>query len=427
MLSNGQLLLDLRAGEAKGLFKAAVLKTMINTSSLTPTSSTPSSSTNATPTPAVSTLEQRTNSAEPVSSIASATTAISNAAQPNEPLPTSPGNQPPSNSLTTQSQVPSQVSTANQPSQAVQKLLADRRRKLENDKKEKEAAENADRKAKSDARQAAIMSDPNSAKGKQATYAAQQRKRQQEAKLERDRILQQIEHDKAERKEKEEQRKALARADAEEKDDSALADEQLKNEINRSRPTRSKECAIQVRMFDGSNIRHKFSSDATLRIDVRAWIDKERLDGDIPYTFKQILTPLPNRTLSISDEEESLQSIGLTPSATLVMVPVQGYTAAYDHQGLVSRGASTGYSVIAGGAGMITGALRTVLGLGQATAQTNEPQENPAVGATEPETRGAGSNINIRTLRDQREGRDGHQLYNGNQVRTSFWQGIIQG
>ena len=400
---------------------------MINTSSLTPTSSTPSSSINATPTPAVSTLEQRTNSAEPVSSIASATTAISNAAQPNVPLPTSPENQPPSNSLTAQSQVPPQVSTANQPSQAVQKLLADRRRKLENDKKEKEAAENADRKAKSDARQAAIMSDPNSAKGKQATYAAQQRKRQQEAKLERDRILQQIEHDKAERKEKEEQRKALARADVEEKNDSALAAEQLKNEIHRSRPTRSKECAIQVRMFDGSNIRHKFSSDATLRIDVRAWIDKERLDGDIPYTFKQILTPLPNRTLSISDEEESLQSIGLTPSATLVMVPVQGYTAAYDHQGLVSRGASTGYSVIAGGAGMITGALRTVLGLGQATAQTNEPQENSVVGATEPETRGAGSNINIRTLRDQREGRDGHQLYNGNQVRTSFWQGITQG
>ncbi len=419
MLSNGQLLLDLRAGEAKDLFKAAVLKTMINTSSLTPTSSTPSSSTNAAPTPAASVLEQRTTSAEPVSSIASATNATSNAAQPNNiPLPTS-GNQPPPGSPTAQSQAPPQVSTANQPSQAVQNLLADRRRRLEIDKKEKEAAENADRKAKVDARQAAIMSDPNSAKGKQATYAAQQRKRQQEAKLERDRILQQIEHDKAERKEKEEQRKALARADVEEKDDSALADEQLKNEINRSRPTRSKECAIQVRMFDGSNIRHKFPSDATLRIDVRAWIDKERLDGDIPYTFKQILTPLPNRTLSISDEEESLQSLGLTPSATLVMVPVQGYTAAYDHQGLVSRGASTGYSVIAGGAGMITGALRTVLGLGQATVRTNEPQENPAVGDTEPETRGAGSNINIRTLRDQREGRDGHQLYNGNQVRNS--------
>ena len=417
MVSNGQLLLDLRAGAAKDLFKAAVLKTMINTSSLVPTSSAPSSSTNAAPTPVLSVLEQGTNSSETVSSLASATTPTSNAAQTNAPLPTSPGNRPPSNPLTAQSQASPQVSTANQPSQAVQNLLADRRRKLESDKKEKEAAENADRKAKADARQAAIMSDPNSAKGKQATYAAQQRKRQQEAKLERDRILQQIEHDKAERKEKEEQRRKLARAEAEDKDDSALADEQLKNEINRSKPTRSKECAIQVRMFDGSNIRHKFSSDATLRTDVRTWIDKERLDGDIPYTFKQILTPLPNRTLSISDEEESLQSLGLTPSATLIMVPVQGYTAAYDHQGLVSRGASTGYSVIAGGASMITGALRTVLGLGQATAQTNEPQENPAGSDRVPETRGAGSNINIRTLRDQREGRDGHQLYNGNQVR----------
>ena len=417
MLSNGQLLLDLRAGEAKDLFKAAILKTMIKSSSPTPT---PSTSTNAAPTPAVSVLEQRTNSAELVSSTASAMTATSNAAQPTVPLPTLAGNQSPSNSLTAQSQSHPQTSTSNQPSQAVQDLLADRRRKLEIDKEEKEAAENADKKAKLDARQAVIMSDPNSAKGKQATYAAQQRKRQQEARLERDRILQQIEHDKAERKEKEEQRKALARAAVEEKDDSALANEQLKNEINRSKTTRSKECAIQVRMFDGSTIRHKFPSEATLRTDVRAWIDKERLDGDIPYTFKQILTPLPNRTLSISDEEESLQSLGLTPSATLVMVPVQGYTAAYDHQGLVSRGASTGYSVIAGGAGMITGALRTVLGLGQATVQTNEPQSNAAVDDPEPERRGAGSNINIRTLGDQREGRDAHHLYNGNQVRLSF-------
>ena len=420
MLSNGQLLLDLRAGEAKDLFKAAVLKTMINSSFPAPNPSTPSSSTNAAPSPAVSVLEQRTNSAEPVSSTDSAMTATSNAAQPTVPLRTSPVNQPPLNSLTAQSQPSPQTSTANQPSQAVQNLLADRRRKLEIDKKEKEAAENADRKAKVDARQAAIMSDPNSAKGKQATYAAQQRKRQQEAKLERDRILQQIEHDKAERKEKEEQRKALARAELEEKDDSALANEQLKNEINRPKPMRSKECAIQVRMFDGSTIRHKFPSEATLRTDVRAWIDKERLDGDIPYTFKQILTPLPNRTLSISDEEESLQSLGLTPSATLVMVPIQGYTAAYDNQGLVSRGASTGYSVIAGGAGMITGALRTVLGFGQAAVRTNEPQENSVVGGTDPETRGAGSNINIRTLRDQREGQDAHQFYNGNQVRLSF-------
>ena len=392
---------------------------MINNPSLAHNTSAQSSSSNAAPTPAVSAPEQHTNSTEPASSTASATNATSDTAQPNVPLPTSPGNLLPQNPLTAPNQATPQASTANQPSQAVQNLLADRRRRLEIDQKEKEAAESAERKAKADARQAAIMSDPNSAKGKQATYAAQQRKRQQEAKLERQRILQQVEHDKAERKEKEEQRKALARADAQEKDDSALADEQLKNEINRPRPTRSKECAIQVRMFDGSNIRHKFSSDATLRTDVRAWIDKERLDGDIPYTIKQILTPLPNRTLSISDEEESLQSLGLTPSATLVMVPVQGYTAAYDHQGLVSRGASTGYSVISGGAGMITGALRTILGLGQANVPTNGSAENPAVGNTAPETRGTGSSINIRTLRDQREGGDDHQFYNGNQVRTS--------
>ena len=390
---------------------------MINTLSPTPTTSAPDSSSNVVPTSSVSAPEQHTNPSEPASSAPPATTATSDAAQSNVPLPTSTSNQLPQNPLTSQNQDTPQASTANQPSQAVQNLLAERRRRLEIDQKEKEAAESADRKAKADARQASIMSDPNSAKAKQATYAAQQRKRQQDAKSERERILRQIEHDKAERKEKEEQRKALARAEVQEKDDSTLADEQLRNEINQPRPTRSKECAIQVRMFDGSNIRHKFPSDATLRTDVRPWIDKERLDGDIPYTFKQILTPLPNRTLSISDEEESLQSLGLTPSATLVMVPVQGYTAAYDNQGLVSRGASTGYSLVSGGAGIITGALRTILGFGQATGRPNEAQENEAVGDMAPETREAGPSINIRTLRDQRDGRDGHQLYNGNQVR----------
>ena len=393
---------------------------MINTLSPTPTTSAPDSSSNVVPTPSVSAPEQHTNPSEPASSTPPATTATSDAAQSNIPLPTSTSNQLPQNPLTSQNQDTPQASTANQPSQAVQNLLAERRRRLEIDQKEKEAAESADRKAKADARQTYIISDPNSAKAKQATYAAQQRKRQQDAKSERERILRQIEHDKAERKEKEEQRKALARAEVQEKDDSTLADEQLRNEINRPRPTRSKECALQVRMFDGSTIRLKFPSEATLRTDVRPWIDKERLDGDIPYTFKQILTPLPNRTLSISDEEESLQSLGLTPSATLVMVPIQGYTAAYDHQGLVSRGASTGYSLVSDGAGMITGALRTILGFGQATGRPNEAQENVTVGNTAPETREAGPSINIRTLRDQRDGRDGHQLYNGNQVRIPF-------
>lgn len=326
---------------------------------------------------------------------------------------------PPTSSNVTRS-TPPDFTASNQPSQAIQTLLADRRRRLEVDKKEKEAAEKAERKAKADARKESMTAAPDSAKAKQAVYAQQQRKRNQDAKSERERILRQIEHDKAERKEKEERRRALAKAEAEGINDSELAEQQLKAEMNPPRPTRSKECSVQVRMFDGSTIRGRFPSEDSLRAQIRPWVDKERSDEDFPYTFKQILAPLPNRTLSISDEEETLQSLGLTPSATLVMVPIQGYTAAYTGgQSIVSRGASAGYNVVSAGAGLVTGALGTFLGIGHPTPQgeqTSAP-ENTVPAGTEPDTRGTGSAINIRTLRDQQD-REDHQLYNGNQVSS---------
>jgi len=315
---------------------------------------------------------------------------------------------------------------------AVESLLADRRRKLEMDKKEKDAVENAERKAKADARKAAVTSDPNSTKGKQATYAQQQRQRNHEAKLEKERIMRQIEQDKVERREKIEREKALVREEARVKAEGIEADEDPKDGVgglvdkqlrfeSSSNPARSRYCAVQVRLFDGSTVRNKFPSDLILRTTVRTWIEEQRSDGDAPYTLKHILTPLPNKTLSISDEEQSLQDLGFDPSATLVMVPVQGYTAAYaGNPGLVSRGASVGYSVVSSGAGMIAGALGTFLGLGQATPQTGveetpTQQENIQPG-TESRSSASSSGINVRTLHDQRDDPHDHQLYNGNQV-----------
>ena len=317
-------------------------------------------------------------------------------------------------------------SPSSQPSQTVQNLLADRRRRLEINKKEKDLADKAERKAKTDARHAAMTADPGSAKAKQATYAQQQRKRQYEAKLERDRILKQIEHDKAERREKESQRRALAKAEAEGCDGAGgLIDEQLSREMGRGpKSAGARECAIQIRMFDGSVIRNRFSSDKNLRKDIRRWVDNQRSDGDVPYTFKQILAPLPSRTLSISEEEESLQSLNLAPSATLVMVPVQGYTAAYgESKGIVSRGATAGYNIVSAGAGLVSGALGTFLGFGQATATAEEPtaHEDTSRATLPSDPRAAISGISIRTLRDQREVREDHQLYNGNQVSYASW------
>ena len=128
---------------------------------------------------------------------------------------------------------------------------------------------------------------------------------------------------------------------------------------------------------------------------------------------------MPNRTLSISEEEETFQSLGLTPSATLVIIPVQSYTAAYNSgQSIVSKGASAGYSVVSAGAGIVTRTLGTFLGLGRAAAPAEPPAAHDTIMQRKAEAGGTGteSGFNIRTLRDQRDDRDDHQLYNGNQV-----------
>lgn len=242
--------------------------------------------------------------------------------------------------------------------------------------------------------------------------------------------MRQIEADKADRREREERRRALARAEAVAEARSSdgadgLIDKQLANEDTRrqtsARPSSSKDCAVQVRVLDGSTIRSRFPSHQTLRTHVRAWVDEQRSDGDVPYTFKQILAPKPNRAITISEEEESLQDLGLTPSATLVMVPVQGSIAAYGSggPGLLSRGFSAGYGLVSGGVGVVTGALGAVLGVGQSPQPANTPPVSSSGDArsllsTPPSTAGG---INVRTLRDQQAAGDDHQFYNGNQVR----------
>ena len=399
---------------AKDHMKAEILKTLSNTS----LSNAPRTEVGSSTTPDPSTSQHSTSRPQQTT-VTESLIPQHNSAQANMDS----ASLVPTNSMTVANSdedapaTTSLTSSSREPSQTVQNLLADRRR-LEIDKTEKDAAEKAERLAKAEARRQAINAVPDSAKAKQAKYAQQQRKRQQEAKLERERIVRQIEHDKAERREKEERRRALARAEVEGKDGAdGLVDQQLFDEVNAPQSMNSNACAVQVRLFDGSTIRNKFPSNQTLRTNVRGWLDEQRSDGDIPYTFKQILSPLPNRTLSISEEEESLQSLGLSPSATLVMVPVQGYIAAYGgNQGIVSRGASVGYSVVSAGAGLVTGALGTVLGLGRAAPQ-DVREANAAEGAlegSEPKANGSGSSF--RTLQDQREDRQDHQLYNGNHV-----------
>ncbi|KAL8925610.1 MAG: hypothetical protein Q9172_002180 [Xanthocarpia lactea] len=339
-------------------------------------------------------------------------------------LPTSP-DMTASSSLPTSSPMPQQETTASpiapqeetptttSTSLSLQQVMEDRRKRLDVDKAAKDAAEKEKRTKIAQARREAAdpsSSAPGDPVSNQSLYAQQQRKRKLEAKAERERILKEIENDKAARKEREAQRRALARAEAA---DAEKDTKPIDVKPPRNWAASAQRCSLQIRLFNGVTIREKFAPQQTLSKDIRPWITEQRTDGDSPYTLKQIVTPLPSRTITISEEEQSLQSLGLMPSATLVMVPIQGYTNAYNNdQGIVGKAVSLGYNAASAGGNMVLGTLGTVLGFGRATTgheDTGGREDSNAMsgaGATSEGTR-------FRTLR-QKEDTD-HQLYNGNQ------------
>lgn len=172
---------------------------------------------------------------------------------------------------------------------------------------------------------------------------------------------------------------------------------------------------LQVRLFDGRSIRSSFSPTQTIRGDVRPWLDQHMVEDHRPYNLKHILTPLPSRTLSVTEESQTLQDLGLGSTANLVMVPVQSYTEAYSAAGsLPARAVSGVYNAMSSVAGTATGLVGSFFGYGTG-APANEPAPSPSP-STENSRRPRPSGPNIRTLRDQQDDRGNSQLYNGNQV-----------
>ena len=132
---------------------------------------------------------------------------------------------------------------------------------------------------------------------------------------------------------------------------------------------------------------------------------------------------MPNRHITISEEEESLQSLGLFPNATLVMIPVQIYTAAYDEGlGLVSRGLAFGHGMVSRGIGLVAGTFGTFIGISQAEDTGRAPAaSHPMQASSIPLSKEAGKAITIRTLRERLQVQDDQTLYNGNQVRPRIF------
>ncbi|KAE8379222.1 hypothetical protein BDV26DRAFT_260022 [Aspergillus bertholletiae] len=189
-------------------------------------------------------------------------------------------------------------------------------------------------------------------------------------------------------------------------------------------PTPPKQYRLQVRLFDGSSIRSSFSPSQTIRGDVRPWIDSQPGDEKRPYNLKHILTPLPNRTLTIAEEEQTLAELGLGSTANLVMVPINTYTEAYSATGssLPARAVSSAYGLVSSAVGTATGLVGSFFGYGQpastpsAAPQTSTSPPSPSGdGASRPRP-SASRGPMIRTLRDQQNDQNDRQFYNGNQL-----------
>ncbi|OCK79516.1 hypothetical protein K432DRAFT_330055 [Lepidopterella palustris CBS 459.81] len=341
-------------------------------------------------------------------------------------VPSNPASQPPTTSST-----------------QMQTMLAERAKRLEADKKRKDEAEKAARAAKAKGKQKAVDEelDPagtSSVKAQQLSAAAQARKRKIDDREELKRIQARIEADKQERKAKDEARRAALAEAAERRriEQVELAQAKTHAANIKSAAKSSRDIYLNVRLFDGSTIKAYFPRTSTLQ-DVREWVDNEIISHaetpsqppPPPYTFKQILAPLPSRSLSAGDEAAELGDIDLAPSATLVLVPVHGYTEAYSSNasgGVLGTlyGGVTG--IVSGAIGLVTdgvsivgGALRSVTGYGAEPAQ--QQGEGSGEGRAVGSNAGAGveSNIRVRTLADQRaRDRDpvSEQFYNGNQL-----------
>ncbi|KAF2648669.1 hypothetical protein K491DRAFT_698722 [Lophiostoma macrostomum CBS 122681] len=256
------------------------------------------------------------------------------------------------------------------------------------------------------------------------------RKKKQEEKDELARIKARIEANKAERK-------AAAEAQKAERERLAATSNTSSSPMRSTsnKGSQAKNVNLNVRLFDGRTIRSSFPRTAKLQDDVRPWVDREFVaraedpnHKHPPYYFKQILAPLPSRELSAGEENETLGDIDLAPSATLVLIPVKGYTEAYasGSGGVVGGtvGAVTGlvggvFGVASSAVGYVGSTLGSIVGYGSSASQETEQSQQNAQGRTLSENNDAQdpSNIRVRTLADQRAREPRNQeFYNGNQL-----------
>lgn len=324
------------------------------------------------------------------------------------PAPAAPAVETASSSSTSSGPATPTSTAANEAQ--IQALLAERAARLAAQKKkdEEEAKRRRIEKGKAKAESIAAGKTPPDA---QTKHAEAIKRKQREAREERERVLKAIEDDKAARKARQAEKEALRRAaeaaaEAEKKGLPLAPASQLFPSTGRIH----EKCALQVRLLDGSTIRSRFSSRDTLK-DVRQWVDGTAELGKTPYTFKILMTPLPSVKLDVTEEGKQLQELGLTPSATLILLPVRrrfakAYNDAPPPGNIFMRFLAYAVAYISGFFGVILSFIGTLF----STAGPPEPlvvdplSQGPASGRDGGQDSGA------------RQRRNEQQFYNGNSV-----------
>jgi hypothetical protein len=257
------------------------------------------------------------------------------------------------------------------------------------------------------------------------------RKKRQEAE-ELARVKARIEADRAGRRAQAEARKVER-----ERERNTEAQNETQSRATSSRGSQAKVVNLQVRLFDGRTIRSTFPRTASLQDAVRRWVDEEfgKLASDDPninnkqlppYYFRHILPPQPSRELSAGDENQSIGDIDLAPSATLVLVPVKGYTEAYSGSPGGVVGSATGlvggaFGLLSSTVGYVSSTLGSVIGYGS-TPVADAPTGQTTVSREQPPPSADVASVRVRTLADQRAREPSNQqFYNGNQVSLEAW------
>ena len=276
----------------------------------------------------------------------------------------------------------------------------------------------------------------------QAEYRRIQKDREQKARDERERIKNQIKADREDRRRRDAVQKQNDAAAAGEPIVSAIETNTTTSIATPSQIRPPNKVRVQVRLFDGSPLNTTFPPSATITDDIRPWLDNHPnpnhdsstspppVTQNIPYDFKLILTPLPNRKIEAAEESLPLSELGIRGSCTFVIAPVRGYVESYSRNsggvvgvassaaggavGLVGGVVNQGYRVVSGTMGVLGG----FLGFGGAQQQqqvANASAEGGAEDNTQSQQVRDQRNVRVRTLADQRAEEQGrNQFYNGN-------------